>query len=153
MAATDGVHKGDLYRIVLSDGTSEMVGCITTLSWNATMDSTEVPACRGAAAETGGWKKFIPGDKSMTISAEGQVLMAEDWTPHRFFGAMDNETELAFILEPVGPAPTYTPIVGGQRLQGDCWLTSLDVQYPNNEVVTYSLELTVNGKPTSSIIV
>lgn len=147
MALVDGIHKGDLYALRLDDGTQALVGCLTSLAVDTTMDTTEVPACRSAADETGGWKKYIPGDKSMEITAEGQVLMAENWNPERFLGVMDSETEMDFVMEPVGAAPTYTPIPNGLRITGKCWLTSFSMSMPNDEVTTYSATLIVNGRP------
>lgn len=151
MADVDKVHKGDLYYLTLDDGTSNIVGCLTTLESNLTMDTTEVPACRGAVEETGGWKRYIPGDKSMEITFEGQVQMAENWNPPRFFDLMDQEVEVDFIIEPATLSP-YTPISGGQSVTGKAWLTSFTTSMPNNEMVTYSGTLVVNGKPTSTII-
>ena len=149
MANVNELHKGSLYMLKLDDGTENLVLCATSIDPSIAMDTSEVESCRGDATSTGGtWKKYIPGDKSAEIAVEGFVKMSNDWQIVRFFKAIDEETLLDFELYPADPATPSTPLSGGAVFSGKCWVTALSYSTPQNEVVSYSCTLVVDGRPT-----
>jgi predicted secreted protein len=155
MASVVGSHNGDLYNLELSHAgpppVAGLVLCVTDLGTTFQRDTSEVQACRGDVVASGGWKTHILGDKSAEISAEGHIRMGNTWNSHTLFVALDTDQIMDFEIYPIDS--TGAQIVGGQITTGQCFISNLELTFPNDDIAVYSLTLMVQGKPSSALIV
>jgi predicted secreted protein len=91
---------------------------------------------------------FLPGDKTRTLSVEGQVVYGNA------AGTLA-ETDLDDLFEDdttVGwKLAKAAPVAGDVSYAGTGFLTRLDASYPNKEASTFSAEMQIVGVPTKTI--
>ena len=135
--ATVGVVNGHYLRF-FDNGVAIAKATECTISWAIEMRET---AHKDTAGDGGGWKEVAPGQKSGTGSTSG--LYAEDTNSFAtLYGKMAAGTALDI---------TFTTGESGDSVwSGEAYITSMELNAPNNENVTYSVSFEFSGEVTLS---
>ena len=131
---TTGVVNGKLLR--LYDG-SNVIGKATESSISFSGETRDT-----SNKDSGGWREVLPGLKSATISCSS--LLAFDAT-HGY-----EELLVKFIAGTAITAKFSTEVTGDYYLSGDFYITSLEVNAPNEENSTMSITLESTGAITGA---
>ena len=129
---TTGVTNGHYMRL-FDEGTS--LGFATECNISFAVEMREL-AHKDTDGDGGGWVEKAPGQKSGSGSTSG--LYAES----------DNATAALFTKMAAGTALEIvfgTETTGDKMWSGTAYLTSLEINAPNNENVTYSCSFEFSG--------
>lgn len=80
--------------------------------------------------DSGGFKEILPALKSWTIDCEGLVAFDNANNYELLFDALKNRTKLSVKLD--------NSVVGDERLKGDCYISSLEMNAPMEDVVSFT---------------
>jgi TP901-1 family phage major tail protein len=136
---TTGVTNGHYMRFFIN-GVS--LGKATECSISFSAEMREL-AHKDTTGDGGGWVEKAPGQKSGSGSTSG--LYAED----------DNAAAVLFEAFKNGDPLdiTYTTEETGDKLwAGEAFITSLEINAPNNENVSYSCSWEFNGEVTMETV-
>lgn len=131
--ATTGIVNGHYLRFF--DGGIAIARAVEcSISWSIEMRET---ATKDTAGDGGGWREVQPGQKSGTGSTSG--LYTEDTNSFAIlYDKMIAGTpiELTFTTNESGDDVYY----------GQAFISSMELNAPNNENVTYSISFEFNGE-------
>jgi predicted secreted protein len=135
--ATVGIVNGHYLRF-FDGGVAIAKATECTISWAVEMRET---AHKDTAGDGGGWKEVAPGQKSGTGSTSG--LYAEDTNSFAtLYGKMAAGTAIT---------GTFTTGESGDSVwYFTGYITSMELNAPNNENVTYSISFEFSGEVTLS---
>jgi predicted secreted protein len=141
---TTGIVNGHNLRIFLDD---VAVAKSTSCSISITRDVRETSHKDLGTGDGAGWKGSEYGEGSWTIT--GDALYAYDGAGdaesfETLWDAIENKTKLTIQYS--------TDVSGDKVFEGSVIITSLDVNAPNNEDVTYSFSATGDGAPTRILV-
>lgn len=91
--------------------------------------------------DVGDWATFLPGRKNSTIS--GSAMMRYDATEGfiQMFTDIDGKTAVAVIIS--------NENAGDYELSAAvCYITSLSISYPDDDLISFDFELQVSGEVT-----
>lgn len=126
--------------LVLKLATKLFVG-ESSNSLNLTSDMIETTSKHS----TGKAKTYIPGEVGGTISGAGMYdPSSSDWGYSTAVAAWKAGTQLAFV---VGGT-----IAGDKTWTGNCYITSLTLDNPQNDKSTFSVELQIDGEVTETTL-
>ena len=135
---TTGVHNGHYMRLYV-DGTA--VAKATTCSLDMNMQTREI-AHKDTSGAAGGYTEILPGKRSGTLSSD--VLLAEGDSMTALFTAFNGGTQIAWKFS--------TEVAGDYRFTGNGYITALRLNAPDNENVTYTVEVAVDGAVTHEAV-
>lgn len=93
---------------------------------------------------SGGNREIMPGLKSASLSVEALIDFAATHGGHTFATALNNGTEMTFVLG--------DGVVGQYEFTGECYAGDFTMSATNEDVVTWSGTLEVNGAVTIQVI-
>lgn len=135
--ATTGVVNGHYLRF-FDGGVAIAKATECSISWSVEMRET---AHKDTAGDGGGWREVSPGQKSGTGSTSG--LYAEDTNSFAtLYDKMANGTSLALTFT--------TGETGDDVYYATAYITSMELNAPNNENVTYSISFEFSGEVVRS---
>jgi TP901-1 family phage major tail protein len=135
--ATTGIVNGHYLRF-FDGGTAIAKATSCTISFSVGMRET---AHKDTAGDGGGWREVSPGQKSGTGSTEG--LYAED--TNSFATLYDK------MIAGTSVALTFTTGESGDDVYyATAYITSMELNAPNNENVTYSISFEFSGEVVRS---
>jgi predicted secreted protein len=135
--ATVGVVNGHYLRFY-DGGVAIAKATECSISWAVEMRET---AHKDTAGDGGGWKEVAPGQKSGTGSTSG--LYAEDTNSFA--------TLYAKMVAGTKITGTFTTAVSGDSVwYFEGYISSMELNAPNNENVTYSISFEFTGEITLS---
>jgi TP901-1 family phage major tail protein len=116
----------------------------TTASWQTVLQQRG--GSLGRTAETAdsthkddaGWATFINTRKGWTVSGDG----AMDASDSTFIVLKDHWTNQSRIWVQVDASAMEGT---GEKVEGEAWITDLSTDFPESDVVTYTLELQGHG--------
>jgi len=147
---TTGIVNGHNLRILIGindeNGISDPapVAKSTSCSISITRDVRETSHKDLGSGDGAGWKGSEYGEGSWTITGDALYSYNQGLDENIGVGllwtAMKDKNKLVVQYS--------TDVVGDQMFQGTVVITSLDVNAPNNEDVTYSFSATGHGAPS-----
>ena len=100
---------------------------------------------------SGNKASFAAGRITQTISVSslaGTDPSATNYGVKQALDAQDSQAEVAFIITEYTTATGTTPASGALKLTGNCLLSNVNVEYPDNDKITMSLDLQVTDGAT-----
>ena len=129
-------NKGSGNLIYIKWGSGGMAGLTDkSVSFEADMMETT------DQQSTDGWKEYIPGEKSATISFSGLYANNATVGGVSIFNDLTNGTKVTFYI---GEKAT-----GRYHWTGSGYIKSLEISGPKNDPMSYSGTIQVTGKPTT----
>lgn len=90
--------------------------------------------------------RFKPGRITQTMSVSSLASTDPSASTYGFKAALDAQvagTEVAFVLTEYGAANGTTAAAGAIKLSGNCLLSNVSVEFPDNDKITFSLDMQI----------
>lgn len=104
---------------------------------NATLSRSAESIDATSKDTVGFWKESLQGFKEFSIDADGAYVESD---------AAYQALEEAFLNS--NNVDVYLEMPSGQRYEGNCTITDFSIEFPYDDLVTYSLSLQGNGALT-----
>lgn len=115
------------------------VGAATSHSLSIQSDMADV-----TTKDSSGWKEIIPTLKSFSIDTDALMTYDETTGFEALMDALTTRTLIAFKLS--------TEITGEEKFYGNCYITSLEQNAPQEDAVTYSASFEGTGTLTRATV-
>lgn len=133
-------QKGTEYLLKVNvSGTYHTITHSTSHDWGASSNMLDI-----TTKDSGGDKEVMPGLREKTLSGEFQCDRDDTYNYDYLYAAHAAGTKLQFKLT--------DGVTGHKEWTFYAYVSSLSAAMPNEEVVTFSLELGVTGAPTYTTI-
>jgi hypothetical protein len=96
---------------------------------------------------------FASGRITRTMSVSSLASTDPSASTYGYKAALDAQeagTEIAFTLTEYTTAVGTTPATGAIKLSGNCLISNVSVEFPDNDKMTFSLDLQVTGHVTTA---
>lgn len=94
--------------------------------------------------DSAGWKEILPALKSWSVDVEGLVAFDNNFNYESLLDALTNRTLLSVKLQ--------TLTVGDERFKGDVYVTSVELNAPLEDVISFSCSFEGTGALTHETI-